>query len=502
MPLKALFACLVAALALACGGSSSDSAGPSQPGSGGTAGGPKLAWDQSAPGADELRQYSYVLYVDGTAVPLSGAACGTLAAETLTAACTAPLPAMSAGQHTLEMATRITRDGVILESARSAPITYSAGSGGFASGTAGASAGVPAGWPVTPGPAAPNGAADPDYPALDASSARNLAATAPSFVVEAVVAGLDAPSALAELPDGRLLIAERGGVIRLASAGLLSPEPAATLPDADPAADAPVSIAPAPDFAESRQVFVGYGALDAAGARSGRVIRYREAGGVLGEPAVVVDGLPAGLAAPRVTIGPDRRLYVVTSSGAAAEADAIGSYEGKVLRLALDGTVPADNPFSGSPVYSFGHLGRLALAWEPGTGVAWFVEDQGAGTALGRVEAGRRGARLVELKAQGAASLAAYAAAAPAGWRGSLFLAAPGEQCVLRVARLSVSSPVPAVERLFQGEFGRITLVLAAEDGLYFATSNGAARGDGLAGDVVYRVRGNPGSSPRRRESP
>jgi glucose/arabinose dehydrogenase len=478
MPLKALFPCLVAALALACGGSSSDSAGPSQPGSGGTAGGPKLAWDQFAPGADELRQYSYVLYVDGTAVPLSGATCGTLATETLTAACTAPLPAMSAGQHTLEMAARITRDGVVFESARSAPIAYNAG--GTATGS------------VTQGAQAEGSAGDQSPKATGERP----------YAVEPVVTGLDAPSALAELPDGRLLIAERGGVIRLAGAGGLSPEPAADLPDADPAADAAVSIAPAPDFAESRQVFVGYGALDAAGARSGRVVRYREAGGVLGEPAVVVDGLPAGLAAPRVTIGPDRRLYIVTSSGAAVEADAIGSYEGKVLRLALDGTVPADNPFSGSPVYSFGHLGRLAVAWEPVSGVAWFVEDEGAGTALGRVEAGRRGARLVELQTQGPASLAAFSAAAPAGWRGSLFLAAPGEQCLLQVAGLSVSPLAPAVERLFQGEFGRITLVLAAEDGLYFATSNGAARGDGLAGDVVYRVRGNPGSSPRRRESP
>jgi glucose/arabinose dehydrogenase len=478
MPLKALLACLVSALALACGGSSSDSSGPSQPGSGGAAGGPKLAWDQFAPSADELRKYSYVLYVDGTAVPLSGAACGTLAAETLTAACTAPLPAMAPGPHTLEMATRVTENGVVLESARSAPITYTAGGTTTGSVTQGAQA---------------EGSAGEESP--KATGER-------PYAVETVVAGLDGPSALAELPDGRLLIAERGGVIRLAGAGVLSPELAATLPDADPAADAVVSIAPAPDFAESRQVFVGYGVLDAAGARSGRVIRYREAGGVLGEAAVILDGLPAGLAAPRVTIGPDRRLYIVTSSGAAAETDAIGSYEGKVLRLALDGTVPADNPFSGSPVYSFGHLGRLALAWEPVSGVAWFVEDEGAGTALGRVEAGRRGARLVELKAQGAASLAAFAAAAPAGWRGSLFLAAPGEQCVLRVSGLSVSPPVPAVERLFQGEFARITLVLAADDGLYFATSNGAARGDGLAGDVVYRVRGNPGSSPRRRKSP
>ena len=145
MPLKVLFACLVAALALACGGSSSDSAGPSQSGSGATAGGPKLAWDQFAPSADELRRYSYVLYVDGTPVPLSGTACGPLAAEARTAACTAPLPTMSPGQHTLEMATRVTENGVVLESARSAPIPYTAGGTATGSVTQGAQAEVAGG---------------------------------------------------------------------------------------------------------------------------------------------------------------------------------------------------------------------------------------------------------------------------------------------------------------------------------------------------------------------
>jgi glucose/arabinose dehydrogenase len=87
------------------------------------------------------------------------------------------------------------------------------------------------------------------------------------------------------------------------------------------------------------------------------------------------------------------------------------------------------------------------------------------------------------------AFLPASAAGAPVAWRGSLFIAAPDEQCVLRVSGLSDSPPAPAVERLFQGEFGRITLVRAAEDGLYFATSNGAAGGDARAVDAVYRVR-------------
>jgi glucose/arabinose dehydrogenase len=100
------------------------------------------------------------------------------------------------------------------------------------------------------------------------------------------------------------------------------------------------------------------------------------------------------------------------------------------------------------------------------------------------------------------AYLPASAAGAPAEWRGSLFIAAPDLHCLLRVSGLSSAAAGPTVERLFQHEFGRIGLVLAADDGLYFATSNGAAGGDSRAGDAVYRVRAHVGTSPQRPESP
>ena len=482
MPLKALLACLVSALALACGGSSSDSSGPSQPGSGGAAGGPKLAWDQFAPSADELRKYSYVLYVDGTAVPLSGAACGTLAAETLTAACTAPLPAMAPGPHTLEMATRVTENGVVLESARSAPISYNAGASGFASGTSGATA-------LVSGTGASGGGAstDSDPPG------KGREAEASGFVVETVLTGLHRPTALAMLPDGRLVIAERGGAIRIAGrGGAPLPEPAAQLPDADASDDGVVSLAVAPDFEASRHVYVGYGAVDARGERRGRVVRFREAGGVLGEAAVILDGLPAALAAPWVAIGPDGALYVATSAADAGEAADLGSYAGKILRLGLDGTTPPDNPVPSSPVYSFGYRGSRGIGWEGQSGTLWALEAHDEGAALTRVPAGRPGIRAAGVGPIGSARMAflpASAAGVPAAWRGSLFIAAPDEQSVLRLSGLSDSPPAPAVERLFQGEFGRIALVLAAEDGFYFATSNGTAGGDARAADAVYRVR-------------
>jgi hypothetical protein len=57
------------------------------------------------------------------------------------------------------------------------------------------------------------------------------------------------------------------------------------------------------------------------------------------------------------------------------------------------------------------------------------------------------------------------------------------------VSGLLATPPSPAVERLFEGRFGRIVAVLSAADGLYFAAASGAADGAGQSVDRVYRVR-------------
>jgi hypothetical protein len=82
--------CLLAACSSACDSRKSE---PSQP-PGTITGRERLGWDQQAPDADELRDYSYVLYVDGVAVVLTNATCGALAGEGPSAACSSPLPAL------------------------------------------------------------------------------------------------------------------------------------------------------------------------------------------------------------------------------------------------------------------------------------------------------------------------------------------------------------------------------------------------------------------------
>jgi glucose/arabinose dehydrogenase len=98
-----------------------------------------------------------------------------------------------------------------------------------------------------------------------------------------------------------------------------------------------------------------------------RVVTIKEKDDVWEEVSVILDQIPGGdfHQGGRIKIGPDERLYVTT--GDATDPDAaqnLTSRAGKILRLNLDGSVPDDNPFKGSPVYSYGHRNVQGLAWD------------------------------------------------------------------------------------------------------------------------------------------
>ena len=87
----------------------------------------------------------------------------------------------------------------------------------------------------------------------------------------------------------------------------------------------------------------------------------------LGEPTTVIDGIPAAgnHNGGRIAFGPDGMLYVTTGdAGDPDSAQDLDALSGKILRLAPDGEIPADNPFDGSPVYSSGHRNPQGIAWD------------------------------------------------------------------------------------------------------------------------------------------
>ena len=86
----------------------------------------------------------------------------------------------------------------------------------------------------------------------------------------------------------------------------------------------------------------------------------------LGSPEPVLGGIPSGTVhnGGRLAFGPDGMLYVTTGdAGDSSNSQDLDSLGGKILRLTPTGGVPDDNPFPGSPVYSYGHRNVQGLAW-------------------------------------------------------------------------------------------------------------------------------------------
>lgn len=241
-------------------------------------------------------------------------------------------------------------------------------------------------------------------------------------------------------------------------------------------------------------------------ASDNRVVRWPLTGGpgsyaLGGDAQVILSGLgkAGNHNGGRIKVGPDGMLYVTVG-----DASDIGtsqnpaSLNGKILRLAADGTIPADNPFPGSAVYSLGHRNPQGLAWDT-EGRLWAAEfGQNTWDEINLIEpGGNYGWPNIE----GVAGDPAYIDpvvqwstddASPSGLAAvgaSLFMAGLGGE------RLWVIDPASGTSsEFFAGQFGRIRDAVAAPDGsLWIVTNNTDGRGSPRDGDDrIIRVELGP----------
>lgn len=320
--------------------------------------------------------------------------------------------------------------------------------------------------------------------------------------VEIVATGLEVPWALAFAPDGRLFATERPGRIRLVTDGRLEPEPIATLPVAAVGEGGLMGLALDPAFAETGYLYACYTA-EKGGRLVNRLVRLTLAGGRAGSERVLIDDLPG---APihdgcRVKFGPDGRVYVTTGDAAEPRlAQRRDSLAGKILRLNRDGTVPDDNPFPRSLVFSLGHRNPQGLAWDPSGRL--FAAEHGpwgrdeinhilAGRNYGWPEVrGRSGdPRYVEPLLE--SGLDTWAPSGIAFLGSDLFVAALRGQALLRVSVAGDLNTGARVATLLSRTHGRLRDVVVGPDGaLYVTTSNRDGRGWPTADDDrILRVR-------------
>jgi glucose/arabinose dehydrogenase len=200
-----------------------------------------------------------------------------------------------------------------------------------------------------------------------------------SLLVEPVLAGLDWPVSLAFAPDGRLFFNERTtGRIRVVENGQLLEAPFADLDVVVIGETGLLGLALHPAFPAEPFVYAYQTYRTATGEALNRVVRLEEQDGQGINPQAIVDPIPAagihngGILA----FGPDGKLYISTGDVGQRElAQDLSSLAGKILRVNPDGSIPADNPFPGSPIFSYGHRNVFGLAFDPDTGFLFETEN-------------------------------------------------------------------------------------------------------------------------------
>jgi glucose/arabinose dehydrogenase len=436
---------LVCGVTAACGGNR-----PSQPetGPGGSgvqiSGGERLAWDQRAGSPAELGNLRFILYIDGNRADLSDTSCGGMTGDQAT--CSGRLPSMSPGEHTLELSAQA-GDGS--ESGRSSPLRVTV----VRSATRSVSGTTPA-----PGPATEVG---------------------DGLILREVASGLDDPTDLAVLADGRVLVAERAGRIRVLDAGVWLEPPALVLDDVqlNGRAGGLLGLVSGPDFDRSGFVYVVYTADDGF-----RLARFRESNNSLREPVVLLDRVPASaVPAAALRFGPDGKLYLALDDGGdPSRAGDFGSYNGKVLRLNPDGSVPADQAGL-TPVFTLDIGAARGFDWDLEAKTLWVAEGTSRQPGLlaaivdenARSRRGRIATRYALPDRTAPSSVLLYRHALMASWTGDLLVALPDAGQLLRL-KLGPggSGNVVLTEKVLDGTAGSVRALGATGDGVIYLAND------------------------------
>ncbi|WP_409346698.1 PQQ-dependent sugar dehydrogenase [Paenibacillus sp. MBLB4367] len=322
---------------------------------------------------------------------------------------------------------------------------------------------------------------------------------------EVVADNLNVPWAFEISSDGRMFFTERSGAVRMIRDGKLVKDPVISMPApfVSKGEGGLLGLALDPQFADNHYMYV-YHTYEDKGQTKNRLLRLIEQSGKAKLDKVLIDGLPGSTNhnGGRIKFGPDGHLYV--TSGDRYEpplAQDTKSLGGKILRIRPDGSVPADNPFPGSPVYSYGHRNPQGLVWQPETGKLFASEHgQSAHDEINVIEAGANyGWPTIEgdqtaPRMKPPLAHSGTTTWAPSGmtfvtkgpWKGSMLAAnLRGEQLIR--FELSGDGGQPAVsgkQYWLQRQLGRIRDVYEGPDGsLYVLTNNRDGRGTPKAGD-------------------
>ena len=314
--------------------------------------------------------------------------------------------------------------------------------------------------------------------------------------VETIADNLKIPWELEFAPDGRIFFTERDGnlwIIDNKSMDLV-----ATFPASHTSEGGLLGLALDPEFEENNFLYL-YQTYFGFELHHNKVVRYTVSNNQLTNEKILIDKIPGAVwhDGGRIKFGPDEKIYITTGDATNANlSQKIDSLAGKILRINSDGTIPDDNPFKNSPVFSYGHRNPQGLDWtESGilvssehgpSGERGYAHDE-----INVIEAGQNyGWPIIvgdsdDPEYRNPILHSGDVTWAPSGllyydsdkipeWKGKFFVAALRGQHIMMLDLDLENNKVNSIEKILQGEYGRIRGLVQSPGGdVFVLTSNG-----------------------------
>jgi glucose/arabinose dehydrogenase/cytochrome c553 len=338
------------------------------------------------------------------------------------------------------------------------------------------------------------------------------------FLIDTLATGLVVPWDIVFTPEGDMLFTERPGRVRLYRRNRLTDRPLLTVPEIEVRGKMGLlGMCLHPKFTDNRQVYLAFN-YRRQDQTFLRVMRYKLSADSLMEGALIIEHISGVFnhTGSRLAFGKDGKLYISTGDADVPRlAQDLKAFNGKILRLNEDGSIPADNPFVKNDtalhqIWTYGHRNPQGLVFQPGTGYLYSSEHGPTGgdeinlIVKGNnygwpilhhrdVRDGTMSPLLEFTPSVGPAEALFCSGKAFPEMKGNLLVGCMRGEAILRIR--FTNNRVSSYDFLLKKQFGRIRALAEGPDGyIYFSTSmidppeNNAVPGD-HGFDMLVRLR-------------